>query len=35
MHALKPRRLVPLAAVAEMFDRTYYDVWAPDLNGVL
>jgi hypothetical protein len=27
--------LVPLAAVAEMCDRTHYDVWNADLNGVL
>ncbi|MGB2982489.1 MAG: hypothetical protein WBC63_01350 [Candidatus Bipolaricaulia bacterium] len=27
--------LVPLAAVAEMCDRTYYDVWDDDLEGVL
>ncbi len=27
--------LVPLAAVAEMCDRTYHDVWDHDLTGVL
>ena len=27
--------LVPLAAVAEMCDRTYYDAWNADLDGVL
>jgi len=27
--------LVPLAAVAEMCDRTYYDVWEPDLDATL
>jgi len=27
--------LVPLAAVAEMCDRTYYDRWEPDLDAVL
>jgi hypothetical protein len=27
--------LVPLSAVAEMLDRTYLDVWAPDLDEVL
>jgi hypothetical protein len=27
--------LVPLAAVAEMLDRTYYDVWDADLDGLL
>jgi len=27
--------LVPLAAVAEMLDRTYYDRWEPDLDAVL
>jgi len=27
--------LVPLASVAEMLDRTYYDVWKPDLDAVL
>jgi len=27
--------VVPLAAVAEMCDRTYYDVWTPNLNRVL
>jgi hypothetical protein len=27
--------LVPLAAAAEMCDRTYYDVWNPDLSSVL
>ena len=27
--------LVPLAAVAEMLDRTYYDRWEPNLDDVL
>lgn len=27
--------LVPLAAVAEMCDRTYYGVWNADLDSVL
>ena len=27
--------LVPLAAVAEMLDRVYFDVWDADLSGVL
>ena len=27
--------LVPLAAVAEMLDRTYHDRWEPDLNAII